>query len=733
MKAFIDIVLKMSVYGSIAILLVLILRSLFRKVPKKTVVLFWIVAAVRLVCPLNFGTPVSLLSLAPQGVKESLRTISVLDFEIEDPSETFNAYAPDVIKADISGAGNAVRTHGYSDSGAYEGTASYAAESTIDNLNNSYADNHTPSKESFATDPAIGSTDHAAEIFPTGDVTIDDHLSPAASATSGIPMSVPAEGNVSSMIAFFVWLIGAAVIILFVAISVIRTNRVISRLFKHSGSYMESDAIRTPFVIGLINPKICVPSQIDVSEKDYMLLHEHIHVKNHDALIKAFALFVLCLHWFNPLVWLAFRLCMSDLEMRCDEEVIDILGDRIRKEYCLSIVNHAAADDEFRVFTTAFAKKSVSKMEIKMRIKNLINYKKVSKLTAVSVLIVALTASFVLTSCAQTETPSGASSEVGAEQLPETADIVSAEEDPIVGIVSINGPDKEFTLTVKETGSNRKTVIIKDNKTGASKDFSIPVAPGKVYPASPLYKILEGTESRAYTDRASFERDLDNLGFPFNGENIDNTLFSDYGTFIYYEDASAGSSNQPPSFTVEGGMEGAPVDIKLEPDDRQFLTVETHDGTNVSYFYDEEHTLSGNLVVYNVADEEYSSISSLLIKLASNNEDNVMYEDGSQLVTRTNLGVTFDSFEEFKSFYSSENLEDITSGKYAQSDPRVSIVSRSEFGSREADAYTSYMQHGDCYIMQRIFPNGKTHFTLTYFPRYCSIVRLENIPAETEG
>ena len=152
----------------------------------------------------------------------------------------------------------------------------------------------------------------------------------------------------------------------YVGICVIRANHVLSRLFKRSGRYLESETIHTPFIIGFIKPRICVPSSLDVNEKDYMLLHEHIHVKNHDALIKSFALMLLCLHWFNPFVWLAFRLAMSDLEMRCDEEVVDILGDRIRKEYCLSIVNHAVADNNFRVFTTAFAKKSIGRMEIKM-------------------------------------------------------------------------------------------------------------------------------------------------------------------------------------------------------------------------------------------------------------------------------------------------------------------------------------------------------------------------------
>ena len=157
MKAFIDIVLKMSVYGSIAILLVLILRSLFRKVPKKTVVLFWIVAAVRLVCPLNFGTSVSLFNLAPQSVTENLRPLYFIDNESDASITPLNAFVPGTVDVSASlapGTDNTVKTD---------------------------ANGVTPSN---VPHPSVGSADHTAETFPAADVTTGSFMPAASDETS---------------------------------------------------------------------------------------------------------------------------------------------------------------------------------------------------------------------------------------------------------------------------------------------------------------------------------------------------------------------------------------------------------------------------------------------------------------------------------------------------------------------------------------------------------------------
>ncbi|MCR4721385.1 MAG: M56 family metallopeptidase, partial [Lachnospiraceae bacterium] len=424
MKTFIEVLLRMSAYGSIAVLLVIVLRALFRKFPKKATVLFWLVAAVRLVCPVNFETPLSLFNLAPQSVIDNLESTSETG-----AAETATTSANDldtVLKA-LSDAGILSQT----------GAGNNTGNSPYDVPENGTVSAH----ETTSADPF--QSDHDA---------------------------------VSSLI-FIIWGVGVAGILAYVVISAKRANLTISRFFRHKGEFLESDEIRTPFVFGIFSPKICVPSSIDVNEKDYMLLHEQIHIKNHDALIKAIALAVLCLHWFNPLVWVAFRLLLNDLEMRCDEEVVDILGDKIRKEYCLSIVNHAKEDDSFRVFTTAFAKKSLGRMEIKMRIKNLINYKKVSKLTTLIVLITVLTATFVLTSCATTDAPevpaTGATSEAGESSSILTTDNNAGTEVHTIRVNSDGTTFKDSVLVTLPDGT--KINMVKVSKDDISDVHSVKI------------------------------------------------------------------------------------------------------------------------------------------------------------------------------------------------------------------------------------------------------------------
>lgn len=90
-------------------------------------------------------------------------------------------------------------------------------------------------------------------------------------------------------------------------------------------------------------PVIVLPSLIDRSEREYLICHEKVHIKNKDNLARALGLIIVCIHWFNPLVWIAYKLMYNDLEMRVDEEVIDTIGNEIKKDYCMSIVNHAPA------------------------------------------------------------------------------------------------------------------------------------------------------------------------------------------------------------------------------------------------------------------------------------------------------------------------------------------------------------------------------------------------------
>lgn len=90
--------------------------------------------------------------------------------------------------------------------------------------------------------------------------------------------------------------------------------------------------------MGLLNPKIYLPECLCGKERDYIVLHEKLHIRRFDHVVKPVAFAALCIHWFNPLVWIAFIFFCKDMEMSCDEAVIKKMGENIRADYSASLL-----------------------------------------------------------------------------------------------------------------------------------------------------------------------------------------------------------------------------------------------------------------------------------------------------------------------------------------------------------------------------------------------------------
>lgn len=304
-------VLEMSLYGSIAILAVLLFRLIFRKCPKKILILFWIVVAARLLCPVNFNSPTSVLNV---------RTL----FPSRAETAVTEAYEPDTTVQVASVPGNV---------------------------------------------PAV-----------TGDFVPAD----ADAVTSPANVEAVKESGTSRVSFYFVasiiWIAVTGGLIIF---SVIRYAIFYSKAKwssrSYDGRYYMANDIDSPFVVGIFSPKIFFPFHMDDDEREYVLNHEWIHIKNKDSLIKLIGYFILCIHWFNPLVWLAFVMLCADIEMRVDEETTSNFDVSMIKEYCKSLVRHAS-DDKGGAFmqSTAFSGLGFGGMETKMRITNLLKKQETS-------------------------------------------------------------------------------------------------------------------------------------------------------------------------------------------------------------------------------------------------------------------------------------------------------------------------------------------------------------------
>ena len=118
------------------------------------------------------------------------------------------------------------------------------------------------------------------------------------------------------------WIIGAVLIVTYGIISFIVLKHKMQSSVCAEANIYETKNIKTPFVLGLFSPKIYMPFDLSEQERNYILRHEQTHIRRCDHIIKFTAYFILAFHWFNPLVWLAFRLMSADMEMSCDEHAL---------------------------------------------------------------------------------------------------------------------------------------------------------------------------------------------------------------------------------------------------------------------------------------------------------------------------------------------------------------------------------------------------------------------------
>ena len=229
-----------------------------------------------------------------------------------------------------------------------------------------------------------------------------------------------------------VWLIGALGITVYCSVRFIMLKRKLRNAENTGGNVYVSDKISAPFVFGFFVPRIYLPDVLANDEKEYILLHERTHIKHGDWLLKIIGMTAVSVHWFNPLVWLAYTLFEQDIEMRCDESVVAGM------DVCLKVTN---------------------------RVKNIINFKKGRTVTAVVITAVLL---FVGAGCAfnsktdgikpdnmnepeteVTETTVTATEETKVTETKETEELSEGYEGGPLWNQEVDGP-KSFAIFVKD-------------------------------------------------------------------------------------------------------------------------------------------------------------------------------------------------------------------------------------------------------------------------------------------
>ena len=209
------------------------------------------------------------------------------------------------------------------------------------------------------------------------DSLVNQSLPAPAIGASANPLQIYTE------IGAYIWVLGIIALFVYSLISVLLLKRKLKSAELIEQNIFEAKNLKTPFVLGLIRPKIYLPFGLNASERSYILLHEQTHIHRKDHIIKIFAFFILSIHWFNPFVWVAFMLMSTDMELSCDERVLKEMNDDIKKPYANSLLSLATGRHILNGSPLAFGEG-----DVKGRIKNVLNYKKPT-FWAISVALVA--------------------------------------------------------------------------------------------------------------------------------------------------------------------------------------------------------------------------------------------------------------------------------------------------------------------------------------------------------
>ena len=169
----------------------------------------------------------------------------------------------------------------------------------------------------------------------------------------------------------YIWIFGMIALALYTAISYWRLHRKVDTAVRYKDNIFQSENVSFPFVLGIIKPRIYLPFKMNGQYLEYVVAHEQAHICRKDHWWKPLGFLLLMIHWFNPLMWLAYVLLCRDIELACDEKVIKELGNEQRGDYTQALVACSVNRRMIAACPLAFGEVSV-----KERVKSVMNYKK---------------------------------------------------------------------------------------------------------------------------------------------------------------------------------------------------------------------------------------------------------------------------------------------------------------------------------------------------------------------
>ena len=248
--------------------------------------------------------------------------------------------------------------------------------------------------------------------------TLDIVTNPTLPSAAEVPVGVSRQqAQVDFNIYSVLWLAGMAALLVHALVSAGKLKRKLATAILLRDNIYESEFVDSPFVFGVVKPNIYLPMHMDEGTAAYVIAHERAHLARRDHWWKVLGYLVLALHWFNPLVWVAYILFCRDIELACDEKVVRGLDGAARADYSQALLSCAAPKRAVAACPLAFGEGN-----IKMRVKSALHYKK----PAFWVAAAAVLAVVIVAVCFLTNPRSERGSLVWAQKL-NAADVASIE------------------------------------------------------------------------------------------------------------------------------------------------------------------------------------------------------------------------------------------------------------------------------------------------------------------
>lgn len=372
-------VLEMSLIGCYVIAIVLAIRLLLHKCERKYSYALWFVVFINLCLPFSIEAPFSLIPgrLMEQEIIEN-RNIEESNFVTANKEATIQSMENVATNTEngsvVSEGGNVMEN---SSAPEENETVAWQPMGNL-NINQSIMNDEAPE-----TSVQITNLQNSEDIIQDLPMVEEVHT----------PVTDVADRkNLLWTVAGGIWLLGVTGILGVSLTKGILLSKKLKICRRGCGCVEEgvvsAEDINAPFLWGIWRPLIYLPTDVEEEERIYILAHERYHKKRLDHITKPVVFMIVAIHWFNPLVWLAYALFVRDTEISCDEAVLAQAEGSIKKQYASSLLKYAAGQNGFILAPLTFGEPS-----LKSRIQNVLAYKKRSMVvTIVAICVVALTA-----------------------------------------------------------------------------------------------------------------------------------------------------------------------------------------------------------------------------------------------------------------------------------------------------------------------------------------------------